>query len=460
MPLDENVGRRRPMIVAARHLASLLLAVTLVAAATLARSWLAHRLVPGLSVFGLYYPAILASALIGGEGAALVALGLSTALGWRTLALSPTQLEPLSIQANILIFVLTAALIGGVGAALRRLLHRRRVDFLRLLDSEARYRALFEGMAEGFSLVEPIYQDGEVVDFVVLEANPALLETFHLTSGILGHRVSEYRQPPTPEYLPACQRTLRDGSVRIEFSPPFANRWFEVRMSRVSEHLIAQIWVDITEHKELERHKTEMFNELNHRVKNNLAAVSAMLSIQARAAEEPQVREQLEKAVARIQTIGEVHASLYRASSTGEVDFSTYLEKLCSRLASSLLDGERVHIEVAADPVAAPLEEAVALGLIVNELVTNAAKHAYPAPAHGGIRVSLHNANNELTLAVSDDGRGLTQGDRPNGIGMRLVRSLVQQCQGKLEVVDKDGASFIIRLPQHGAPPAPQPSLV
>jgi two-component sensor histidine kinase len=458
MPLDANVSRR-PVTAAARHLASLVLAVALVAAATLVRSWLAHRLVPGLSVFGLYYPAILASALIGGEGAALVALGLSTALGWRTLALSPTHLEPLSIQANILIFVLTAAFIGGVGAALRRLLHRRRVDFLRLSDSEARYRALFEGMAEGFSLVEPVYEDGEAVDFVVLEVNPAMLDTFHLTPGVIGHRVSEHRRPASPEYLPACRRALRDGAVRIEYSP-FPNRWFEVRMSRVSENLIAQIWVDITEHKELERHKTEMFNELNHRVKNNLAAVSAMLSIQARAAEEPQVREQLEKAVARIETIGEVHASLYRASSTGEVDFSTYLEKLCGRLAASLLDGERVHIEVAADPVAAPLEEAVALGLIVNELVTNAAKHAYPAPARGGIRVSLHSADNELTLAVSDDGKGLAQGDRPNGIGMRLVRSLVQQCRGKLEVVDKDGASFIIRLPQHGAPAAAQPSLV
>jgi two-component sensor histidine kinase len=315
-------------------------------------------------------------------------------------------------------------------------------------------------MAEGFSLVGPVYQNGEVVDFTVLEANPALLDSFHLTSAIVGHRVSEYRQPPSPDYLPACRRALQGGTVRIELCPPPYNRWFEVRMSRVSEHLIAQIWVDITEHKELERHKTEMFNELNHRVKNNLAAVSAMLNIQARATEDPQVREQLEKAVSRIETIGEVHASLYRASSTGEVDFSTYLEKLCSRLAASLLDGERVHIEVAADPVAAPLEEAVALGLIVNELVTNAAKHAYPAPARGGIRVSLHSADNELTLAVSDDGKGLAEGDRPNGIGMRLVRSLVQQCRGKLEVVDKDGASFIIRLPQHGAPPAAQPSLV
>ena len=447
----EAYARLVPLIAAARPLAGPVLAVALVALATALRAWLAN-LLPGLSVFNLYYPAILASALLGGELAAVVAVGLSVGIGWGLLYENPGSLSQTAVHVNVLLFALTAAFIGGIGAALRRLFRRRRADFLQLADREARYRALFEGVTEGFSLLEAVWDDGQLVDFVVVEANPAVLEMFHLTPAIIGRRQSSYREPVTPEYFAACRRALAGEVVRLETYSAPNRRWFEIRMSRVGEMLIAQIFVDITEHKAAETRKTEMFDELNHRVKNNLAAVSAMLSMQARAAGDGRVREQLNKAVDRIETIADVHASLYRTSSTGDVDFSAYLQRLCGRLASSLVDSERVRVEVAADPVTTRLEEAVALGLVVNELVTNAAKHAYPPPASGVIRVALRNLPGELTLAVSDDGKGMAEGRANAGIGMRLVRSLVQQCRGKLEIANNAGAHFTVRLPEHAAP--------
>lgn len=451
MPRDAYI-RLRPLIALARSLAGPLVAVALVTLATAVRAWLTQHL-PGLAVFSLYYPAILASALFGGQFAAAIALGLSTGIGWSLLTMNPGSLGPASIHVNVLLFAASGAFIGVVGAVLRNLLRRRRADFLRLADREARYRALFDGVAEGFALLEAVRENGEVVDFIVIEANPAVLKMFGHTQAIIGRRQSAYREPITPDYFAACKRALAGEAVRLEADARRIRRWFEIRMSRVDERMIAQIIVDITDQKATESHKIEMFNELNHRVKNNLAAVSAMLSMQARAAQSSTVREQLQKAVDRIETIGDVHASLYRASSTGDVDFSGYLQKLCARLSASLLDGERVQLEVAADPVTAPLEEAVALGLIVNELVTNAAKHAYPPPAHGVIRVTLSNSASGLALSVRDDGRGLRQDDTPSGIGMRLVRSLVQQCRGELVVENEGGASFTVRLPQHGAQP-------
>lgn len=446
MPVDDD-ARFRSVIGAARGLSGPLIAVVLVMLATAVRTSLAH-LLPQLTVFSLYYPAILASALAGGEFAAAVALGLSTGIGWALL--DRPGMEPAAVQVNVLLFALSGAFVAGVGATLRNLLRRRRLDFMRLADREARYRNLFEGMAEGFSLLEACREDGKVVDFVVVETNPAMMRMFNLSPAVIGKRQSTYRGGLTPQYVDACQRALAGEAVRLEVHPPAIRRWFDVRFSRVDENLISLIYLDITERKAMEDQKTEMFNELNHRVKNNLAAVSAMLSMQARAAEDPTVREQLKKAVDRIEAIGEVHASLYRASSTGDVDFSAYLQRLGDRLAASLVDNERVKVEVDADPVTAPLKEAVALGLIVNELVTNAAKHAYPPPAGGIIRITLRNQPGELLLTVSDQGRGLPEGERSTGIGMRLVRSLIQQCRGQLEVRNEGGASFTIRLPEHG----------
>jgi two-component sensor histidine kinase/PAS domain-containing protein len=438
----------------ARRLAGPASAVVFVGVAMAARILLGN-LLPGLTVFSLYYPAILGAALIGGEASAALALVLGAASGWLILHNAQGLLVPMaSVTLNVVIFLLAGAFVGAVGARLRRLLRRRRRDILRLADREARYRALFEGVSEGFAMIEGLRDDnGRITDFVLLEANPALIEMFKVTSAVVGRRRSEYAFGPTdPEYLKACERAFLGPPVRIELFSPSTQRWYDVRLSCVGEDRLAQILVDITDRKVAETRQVEMFNELNHRVKNNLAAVSAMLSMQARAADDARLRDQLNKAVDRIETIADVHASLYRVSSTDQVDFAAYLNRLCDRLAASLLDDDRVRIKVVADPAMAPLEEAVSLGLIVNELVTNAAKYAYPPPVEGVIQVTLRHAAGELVLKVSDEGRGLPAPDASSGIGMRLVRSLVQQCGGELQIDRERGASFTIRLRERDRP--------
>jgi len=438
-----------PLLASVRRLAGPLCAVAFVIAATAVGA-----LLPGLSVFNLYYPAILGAALIGGEVSAAIALGLSAAFSWVILNSALGLAAPMaSLSLNMAIFLLAGAFVGLVGAGLRRLLRRRRRDILRLADREARYRALFEGVSDGFALIECLRDDaGELTDFVVLEANPALVEMFKVTADVVGRRRSDYAGAADPDYLAACKRALRGTPMRIELFSRATQRWYDVRLSWIGGNRLAQILVDITDRKLAEIRQVEMFDELNHRVKNNLAAVSAMLSMQARAAEDTKLSEQLLRAVDRIQTIAEVHASLYRASSTDQVDFAAYLKRLCERLTASLLDGDRVRIEVDADPTMAPLEEAVSLGLIVNELVTNAAKHAYPPPAAGVIHVTLRNMPEQLTLEVCDEGCGLPDVGSGPGIGMRLVRSLVQQCGGELQVDRERGASFVVRLQAHGRP--------
>lgn len=437
-----------------RRFAELLCALAFVLVATGVRLW-AGRWLPSLTVFSLFYPAILGAALVGGEVAGAIALVAGVAMSWTFFrhAQGPV-FGAVDTGFNLLVFTLAGGFIAAVGARLRGLLRRRKADLARLADREARYRTLFEGVSEGFALLEGIWNDdGRLVDFVLIEANPALLRMFGVDTSVIGKRQSELVRNPDPAYLAANERAFHGQAGEFELYLRRAQRWFEIHVSRVGENRLAQIVVDITLRKAAESRRAEMFDELNHRVKNNLAAVSAMLGMQARLTENEQVREHLRKAVDRIQTIGDVHDSLYRASSADDVDFAAYLRRLCERLSTTLVDPERVRLEVEADPVMAPLDEAVALGLIVNELVTNAAKYAYPPPSRGVIRVSLRNTPSGLSLSVSDEGEGLPETGEPAGIGMRLVRSLVQQCHGELEVKRGLGASFTVRLPVHGLPP-------
>ena len=448
----ESTARYARLLALSRPLAGPSAAILFVVLATTTRLWLGG-LIPGLTVFSLYYPAILGAALIGGELSAALALGLSVAVSWIILHNTRDLLAPLSTVAlNVTIFVLTASFIGATGSRLRWLLKRRRRDLERLGEREARYRALFEGVAEAFALTEGFWsEDGRLLDFRLLEGNPALLKMFRLTPEVIGQRHSEHPTQLEPEYVAACERAFAGPPVHFELYNRSFRRWYDVRISRVGDTKLAQIFVDITERKVAESRQTEMFDELNHRVKNNLAAVAAILGLQARVAEDPRVADQLRKAVDRIETIADVHASLYRVSSTDEVDFAAYLQRLCERLATGLVDRERVRIELEADPAMAPLEEAVALGLVVNQLVTNAAKYAYPAPAAGVIRIELRNQPGQLVLKVADQGKGLSENGAARGIGMRLVRSLVQQCGGELEVgTDGPGACFTVRLRGHG----------
>src|SRR5690606_15639125 len=174
-----------------------------------------------------------------------------------------------------------------------------------------------------------------------------------------------------------CDRVLTRGKpARFEYHDPVQLRWYDVHVMRISDREMGQFYFDITQRKRAEAHQAELFNELNHRVKNNLTIVSAMLSMQARNAPQPEVQAELLKAVARIQSISDVHSSLYRSSSQDQVDFKSYLGDLCGRLSGAMLADGRIRLEVEAHPASVDPEQAVTLGIIVNELVTNAVKHA------------------------------------------------------------------------------------
>jgi two-component sensor histidine kinase/PAS domain-containing protein len=438
----------------ARVASSHLLAIGLVALATAIRRAFGEGF-GGVMPFFFYEPAVLAAALVGGWPAGLTALTASTVVAWYFF-LEPRGfvLTSPTTTVNLLLFLASAALLVVVGARLKSVLQSLRSSHTQLAEREFRYRTLFQSISDGFALVEAIWDsDGRLVDYLVLEANPALHRILGVESSLVGRRQGEALRNGPPAWLQACEAALRGPPLSFEYHTP-GGRWFEIHLSKVADNRLAQIVLEITDRKVAERRHSEMFDELNHRVKNNLAVVSAMLNMQGRATDQPQVRDHLAKAVDRIQTIADVHASLYRSSRKDDVDFAAYLRDLCERLSDSLLDSDRVRLDLACEPAALPLDMAVSMGVVVNELVTNAAKYAYPAPAGGVISVKLSRSTEAVTLSVGDSGVGLPAQPQGSGLGMRLVRSLVQQMGATLEVEHHPGATFKIRLPAVGLFPA------
>jgi two-component sensor histidine kinase len=174
-----------------------------------------------------------------------------------------------------------------------------------------------------------------------------------------------------------------------------------------------------------------LLRELGHRIKNEFAIASSVLLLQARAEQEPRARAALETAVARLRVLAKSHDHLRVTSGDQVTQLQGYLGEVCWNLAEALRGVRPIVVEVDADKVAERSHKATRIGLIVNELVTNAFKHAFPEDAAGRVRVVVRRDSFALTLTVEDDGIGCPATVR-EGLGSRLTALLVQQMGGSL----------------------------
>ena len=179
-----------------------------------------------------------------------------------------------------------------------------------------------------------------------------------------------------------------------------------------------------------ERAKDLLLQELGHRTKNNLMMVISMLSMQARLKDDTETNRALEKAVARIHAIASAHDHFRPVEHKGRIEMRAYLQQLCGHLADALREIRPIAVKVEAAELCLPAEEAVPIGLIVNELVTNSLKHAFPGDRAGTVQVILRQQET-LTLLVKDDGVGCSAAT-VDGLGTRLVRLLGQQLGAKV----------------------------
>jgi two-component sensor histidine kinase/DNA-binding LacI/PurR family transcriptional regulator len=189
--------------------------------------------------------------------------------------------------------------------------------------------------------------------------------------------------------------------------------------------------------------KDILLRELQHRVKNNIGIISSIVSIEAGAASAPETRGALDKLGSRIAALGALYDTLYDSGGLDRIDLSTYLGRVVDSAAESLgSDARNIAFDrsIASRPI--DLKRAVSLGLIVNELVTDSIKHAFPGGRTGRISVSLGCEGGRYRLRVSDDGIGLPPGferAQAKGFGLNLVELLVKQLEGELSFESGEG---------------------
>jgi PAS domain S-box-containing protein len=247
---------------------------------------------------------------------------------------------------------------------------------------------------------------------------------------------------------------MKDGTIR--------NGLVSARIMDLSGHPHLFITIrDITGLMEIQEQlkdslseKEILLKEIHHRVKNNLQVISGLLNLQAHHINDPLSREIYKESQNRVITMALIHEELYQSEDLGQVQFGDYIQNLCNNLMISYgADSKRIDLKVDAVRADLVVDTVIPCGLIINELVTNSLKHAFPEGGMGVITVTFRMLPDELfEMMVSDDGIGIPEDIDINStstLGMQLVTVLVQQLGGTLEVRGDKGTTFIMTFREY-----------
>ena len=294
-------------------------------------------------------------------------------------------------------------------------------------------------------LVQPLYFQESQIGFVLFEIGPRdgnIYESLsrHISSALKGALLVEQVESHAA-FLEAevkmrtSDLTLTNTQLRHEI----------IERKRVEEELKTSL-----------QEKEVLFKEIHHRVKNNMQIISSLLDLQADTIQDELVRGLFRESQQRIRSMALVHEQLYQSSDLARIDFAEYIERLTNHIFRSYrtrIGNITVRLNIA--PLFLGVETAIPCGLIINELVSNAFKHAFPNDRAGEIWIELQvQAGQDLTLSVRDNGIGLPPDldlRQTRSLGLTLVTTLVKQLKGQLETNQQNGTTFAVTFSDIGA---------
>jgi PAS domain S-box-containing protein len=321
---------------------------------------------------------------------------------------------------------------------------------------------LVETIREGLLVLDP--------DLTVRFANRSFADTFAVTpEDTVGRKLHELGngQWDIPE-LRSLIETIATEHTTIEafevdrIFPSIGRRVMVLNARKIyrAGSDMKQVLVaikDVTEQRRLEHEHAAaheriavLLQELGHRIKNSLQIIVAVVSLEARGHKSGEGRAALERVSHRIAALGRLYSMLGETNSVEEVDAASYLQALCRDLIESVQkeNGTSIALKTEIESELLPTDRAIPIGLIVNELVTNAVKYAFPGETKGTVLVTLKRVPGELRLTVADDGHGLDPRRADSGLGGRLVEGFAQQLGGQVErESDSQGTTVSLILP-------------
>ncbi len=199
-----------------------------------------------------------------------------------------------------------------------------------------------------------------------------------------------------------------------------------------------------------EKEKETLLYEIHHRVKNNMTVISSLLKLQADKVDNDEAKAALMDSQNRIQSMSAIHKTLYQSGNLSAVDMKTYLSSLAGAVAQSYSIGKKVNLLVESKNVLIGAKQASPVGLIVNELITNSLKYAFPENQEGEIKISLQEIEDQIELEYIDNGIGIPEDfdwKNSKSLGLKLVRTLVEnQLDGSIDLDTTKGPKFTIKF--------------
>jgi two-component sensor histidine kinase len=297
-----------------------------------------------------------------------------------------------------------------------------------------------------------LHESGRDIPFIVVSA--AIREELALS--IMKAGAQDYLlKNDLGRLAPAVEREIRVARTRQE-------RSLAQGALQQSEERVEAQRATLEDQTALLQQRETLLREIHHRVKNNMQVMSSLLSLQARAALNPETRRMLEDNQNRIQAMALLHEILYQSEDLALVDFPKYVLRTVDYLFRSFgVKDLQIRLHTDLDQVELELDDALPLGLLISEVVSNSLKHAFPQGRGGEVSLVLRQqSDTTISLILSDDGIGLPREldwTTTRSLGLRLVRALAQQLRGTLEIPSQGGTE--VRLTFQTRHRAPNPPL-
>lgn len=352
----------------------------------------------------------------------------------------------------------------------------RRLAEEALRRSEQRNARLLEAIPDMMFIIS---RDGVYLDFNAPEGSSLLIPR----EGMVGRSI---RDTPgfSSEFADSIMSRINQATTmrqiqHFEYAldlPP-GKRYYDARAIALTDREVLFIIRDITEQKEVEeiqRHFTEkleqevvsrtaalnaslqekvvLLREVHHRVKNNLQIIISLTNLQMRHIDDVHLKQALAETQNRVKAMSLVHEKLYQSEDLSMINFSVYVTSLVSQLFTYYgVNSRKIALHIDIGTIMIDINTAIPLGLVINELVSNVVKHAFPGERSGAVFITAKEENSTMVITIQDTGIGFPEGfdwRHTNSLGLHLVSALVEQVQGSVNLVNKGpGTTFRMVIP-------------